>query len=269
MKLRFAISALALAIITALAALVWSGLVALSTPVDLHAVAYVGSEACVDCHRDRHASWQRTWHRTMTQQATGQSVVGAFDGQRLLAFGGVVEPIRDGADYAFRYLDPTTGAELTTLKVARTVGSHRYQQYLMRDEGSETYYRLHYLWHIGEQRWVHMNAAFLGDDSQAFDAQVTSWNTTCVFCHNTGAQPKVNNLEAVRTRARAGERFDVRAELRFDTTVAELGISCDTCHGPAGEHVARMARVDHRWLAQAFSGRDRSIVNPERLTGAR
>lgn len=204
----------------------------------------------------------------MTQDANAQSVVGRFDGQRLDAFGGVVEPIRtQNGGYAFRYRDPTSGAELTTLEVARTVGSHRYQQYLMRDASSETYYRLHYLWHIGEQRWVHMNAAFLGDDDQAFDAQITSWNTQCIQCHNTGAEPRVSNLDAVRERARAGERFDVRAELRFDTRVAELGISCETCHGPGGEHMARMQRWDRRLLARWVA--DASIVDPQQLAGPR
>lgn len=236
--------------------------------VDLRSLAYVGSENCADCHGDRHASWHRTWHRTMTQEASAQTVAGRFDGQMLSAFGGVVEPIRTtSGGFAFRYRDPANGTELATLDIARTVGSHRYQQYLMRDAGSETYYRLHYLWHIGEQRWVHMNAAFLGDDQQLFDAQVSNWNTQCVQCHNTGAEPRVSNLDAVRQRARAGERFDVRAELRFDTRVAELGISCESCHGPGGEHVARMQRWDRRLLARWVA--DASIVDPQRLPGPR
>ncbi|MFO1496705.1 MAG: cytochrome c3 family protein [Lysobacterales bacterium] len=258
---------LAALLILAASAWWWSARSTLQMAVDASTVAYTGSERCADCHQDRHDSWHRTWHRTMTQEANAQSVVGRFDGQRLQAFGGTVEPIQTAGGYAFRYLDPASGAELTTLTVARTVGSHRYQQYLMRDDSSETYYRLHYLWHIEEQRWVHMNSAFLGRDDQPFDAQVSNWNTQCVQCHNTGAQPRVSNLEAVRARARAGERFDVRAELRFDTQVAELGISCESCHGPGGAHVARMQRWDRRLLARWI--RDVSIVDPQTLPGPR
>lgn len=241
----------------------------LRASVELGTVAYVGSEACTACHDDRHASWQRTFHRTMTQDASASSVRGRFDGQELTAFGGVVRPVTVEGGYAFEYRDASTGAVQATLPVLRTVGSHRYQQYLTRDAGSETYYRLHYLWDIEGQRWVHMNAAFLGSDSQDFDAHVTTWNMNCVFCHNTGPRPQVKNLPALRERARAGEAVDMRGELRFDTTLGELGISCETCHGPAAEHVRRMQGIDLRWLATWDAGVDASIVNPDRLPAAR
>lgn len=231
--------------------------------------AYVGSAPCADCHADRHQSWHRTYHRTMTQEARGEAVLGRFDGERLEAFGGVTRPLRDGEGYVFEYLDPGSGQPIARLPVQRTVGSHRYQQYLTRDPGSETWYRLHWLWHVEEGRWVHMNAAFLGDDSQHFDAEVTTWNTNCVFCHNTGPEPRVQNLEALRARAQQGEVFEARAELRFDTRVAELGIGCEACHGPGAEHVGRMRRASLRWTARLFAGSDRSIVDPRRLPPAR
>jgi predicted CXXCH cytochrome family protein len=264
-----AIVGAALVVIAALVAIAWQTHAILNTPVAFAAVDYAGSAVCADCHDDRHASWRRTFHRTMTQAATADSVRGRFDGEVLEAFGGRTRPVQRDGGYAFEYLDPDTGLPLTTLPIARTVGSHRYQQYLTRDPDSETYYRLHWLWHVGEQRWVHMNAAFLGDDAQHFDAQVTTWNNNCVFCHNTGPQPKVSNIDELRQRALAGEAVDVRSQLRYDTEVAELGIGCEACHGPGGEHLARMQRFDRRWMARLFAGSDRSIVNPARLSGAR
>lgn len=238
------------------------------TPPPAIEIAYSGAAACFDCHEDRHASWSKTYHRTMTQTATPQTVVGAFDGQALTAFGGLVRPNSTDGKYRFDYFDPSTQQQIAQLNVVRTVGSHRYQQYLMQDDGSETYYRLHYLWHIGEQRWVHMNAAFLGSDAQPFDAQVTTWNTNCVFCHNTGPQPKVTNLAEVRKRAQSGERIDVRAELRFDTSLADLGIACESCHGPGALHVKRMQQLPERLLAK-LGVQDLSIVNPDKLTAQR
>jgi len=251
------------------AVIVWSAVRTLGEPVNHAEIAYTGSAVCADCHVARHESWHRTYHRTMTQDANKQSVVGKFDGRSLDAFGGLVRPVETETGVAFQYFDAATGAEQAVLPVMRTVGSHRYQQYLTRDANSETYYRLHYLWHMEDQRWVHMNAVFLGDDAQGFDAQVTTWNSNCVFCHNTGPQPKVNNLNALRERARAGESVNVREELRFDTQVAELGIGCEACHGPGATHVQRMARVDRRLVAKLVEGRDSSIVNPQRLSGAR
>ena len=238
------------------------------TPPPAIEIAYTGAAACVDCHKDRHASWSKTYHRTMTQTANAKSVVGAFDGQTLTAFGGVVQPNSTDGKYRFDYFDPNTQQPIAQLNVVRTVGSHRYQQYLMQDENSETYYRLHYLWHIGEQRWVHMNAVFLGSDAQPFDAQVTTWNTNCVFCHNTGPEPKVSNLAEVRQRAQSGEQIDVRAELRFDTSLADLGIACESCHGPGSLHVKRMQPLPERLLAK-MGVQDFSIVNPDKLSAER
>jgi len=238
------------------------------TPPPALEIAFTGAQACFDCHEDRHASWSKTFHRTMTQTANASTVVGAFDGQALTAFGGLVRPNSADGKYRFDYFDPITQQPIAQLNVVRTVGSHRYQQYLMQDDSSETYYRLHYLWHIGEQRWVHMNAAFLGSDAQPFDAQVTTWNTNCVFCHNTGPQPNVSNLAEVRTRAQSGERIDVGSELRFDTHLADLGIACESCHGPGALHVKRMQGLPERLLAKV-GVQDFSIVNPDKLTAQR
>ena len=61
---------------------------------------YVGSNACLDCHADRHASWARTFHRTMTQEPTGAAVRGAFDGRRIAWEGGSARPwSQDGILY--------------------------------------------------------------------------------------------------------------------------------------------------------------------------
>ena len=35
---------------------------------------YLPSERCVECHADRHASWARTFHRSMTREAGPETV---------------------------------------------------------------------------------------------------------------------------------------------------------------------------------------------------
>jgi hypothetical protein len=253
---------------------IWRASKLLAAKPDLHAVAYVGADTCKTCHEDRHASWARTFHRSMTQKASAETVQGNFDGQRLSQFGQSVQPTVEAGTYGFNYLDDS-GQSVGRAEVRRVVGSHRYQQYLTKHTGSETeaatetYYRLHYLWHAGEQRWVHMNAAFLGRDNQPFDAQVTNWNGTCVSCHNTGAEPRIQNLEALRTRAAAGEKIDFKTQARFDTSVAELGISCEACHAPGAEHTQRMQNWAARSASKILGSVDQSVVNPKHLLAAR
>src|SRR5690606_19805550 len=159
---------------------------ALNRPFDNAATAFTGSDACEGCHADRHGSWYGTFHRTMTQEASPASVQGRFDGQSLDYWGLRVRPVEEDGRYFFEYANPETGQTLARMEIERTVGSHRYQQYLTRLPEDGTYVRLHYLWHNADQRWVHMNAAFLGPDEQGFDDQVAIWNQNCIFCHNTG-----------------------------------------------------------------------------------
>ena len=257
-----------LAILVVPLTFVWMERSQLNAPFDPHDAEFVGSEGCVSCHVDRHESWYATYHRTMTQEASDLSVQGRFDGQALDYWGLRVRPVQEDDRYFFEYYN-LDDELLTRMPIERTVGSHRYQQYLTRLPEDGTYVRLHYLWHNGDQRWVHMNAAFLGPDEQAFDDQVAIWNQNCIFCHNTGPQPGMTNYDELRLRAAAGEPVNIATDSRFQSTVAELGISCETCHGPGSVHAERAERTWTTIAMRLNGGRDASIVNPLRLDAER
>lgn len=238
---------------------------ALNVPFDVAQAHFVGSQACVDCHADRHESWYYTFHRTMTQEATPDSVQGRFDGQPLDYWGLRMRPVSEDGRYYFEYSEIDTGEVVDRREIVRTVGSHRYQQYMTYVPETGNYVRLHYLWHNGDQRWVHMNAAFLGPDEQDYSAQVSVWNQNCIFCHNTGPEPRMTNYDDLVRRAGAGEAVDIRTESLFESRVAELGISCETCHGPGSLHVERAGSFLTRTAMRLNGGRDAAIVNPEGL----
>src|SRR6187455_90797 len=101
----------------------------LATPRDLHGGAHAGSAACRRCHTEQYASWRRTFHRTMTTEAAPASVRGDFSGQTLRHEGVEARMDRD-ADGGFRMTFTADGASPRVAKVARAVGSRRYQQYL-------------------------------------------------------------------------------------------------------------------------------------------
>jgi len=66
-------------------------------PLISRAGNYVGSSACRTCHPDQHASWARTYHRTMTQRPSPASVLGRFDGEAREFYGRSATPFeRDG-----------------------------------------------------------------------------------------------------------------------------------------------------------------------------
>lgn len=232
----------------------------LARPRSLHETAYVGSGECTRCHPDHAASFRRTYHRTMTQLASEQSVLGAFDAGAGLSYGGIrAHMTRDEAG-SF-WMTFSAGAQRWRARVERTVGSHHYQQYLARE--GDVFFRLPIAWDVADRRFIHMNGAFLTPDPlrpadsafiarDDYDRHVTRWNDNCVFCHNVGPNPGLS--------PETGE---------FTTQVAELGVACEACHGPAAEHVEHNRNPLRRYVLAVGDVADPSIRNPARMSPAR
>lgn len=240
----------------------------LSTPFVHREASWTGSTTCESCHPDQHATWHRTFHRRMTQHATPATVLGAFNGRPVTYWGVTIRPVREGDTYYFDRLDGG-GRVVERQQVALTVGSRRYQQYVVagpsRQRG-ENRYRVPLLWHVKDARWIHLNGAFLDSDRrQRFDSHVGLWNQNCIFCHNTGPEPGMVNFEELAERGRRGEPVDAVAQGRYVSRVAELGISCESCHAPGGEHAARNRSPLRRYLLHLTGAADPTIVNPTRL----
>jgi predicted CXXCH cytochrome family protein len=236
---------------------------------DLHGAGYAGSIACRRCHEDHYRSWHRTFHRTMTQDASAANaaaVLGDFSGA-VYRYAGVEARMDRDAHGAFRMTftsldDPKQPP--TTALISRAVGSRRYQQYLTAVGDRE--YRLPMAFHIEEKRWFPMNGAFLFADEGikpgasevpafgggAYDRHVTRWNDNCVFCHNVAPNPGLD-----------------RATGAFRTTVAEMGIACESCHGPGGEHARANRDPVRRYALHLGGAADPTIVNPSRLSPGR
>ena len=238
-------------------------------PEDQTASRPVSAVGCAKCHESHYTSWQRTFHRTMTREATPENVKADFD-DAVHDYQGVTSKMsRVGDQFFMDMIDPEWIAQMANegvpldkagpaprrmTSVDRLVGSHWFQQMLHRDEQGR-YVRLPLLYHIVEKRWMHINGAFLAPDTTAFHTNAAVWNETCVFCHNTRA---IKNPQP-----RPGETPGYRTE------VGELGISCEACHG-AGERHVRAHQNPARRLAQHYSGEaDPTIVNPARLAGER
>jgi predicted CXXCH cytochrome family protein len=215
------------------------------------------SDDCFKCHADHDASWRRTYHRTMTREASVDTVKGDFNDSALTFQGVTSRMTREGGDYFMETLDPSAAADkprLRRFKVDRLVGSHWFQECLFEDD-SGRYWRLPLSYHIVEGRWVHTNGAFLAPDTDDFWSKSTVWNESCVFCHNTKVS-KQPVAQPWRGRRATG----------YDTSVVELGIACEACHGPGGEHIRANQNFVRRLALQTKEGGDPTIVNPKRLS---
>jgi len=223
---------------------------------------YVGSAQCRECHADEYGSWHRSYHRTMTQPATTEAVIGRFDGSVVNCGGLPYRVFQEDGRFWAEMPDPDVlmyvvqgGRKLAFDKIPRvkrpvvmTTGSHHYQTYWVTSPRYPGLLQTLPLVFLKEgQRWIPRDAAFMRgpDDTERI---VTQWNHHCIRCHSTGGNPGL----------------DEKGQLR--SAVGELGIACEACHGPGKTHVEarRLAAQDSK-APSAPSAADSTIVNPARL----
>jgi hypothetical protein len=206
---------------------------------------YLQSKDCLACHTDHFASWERTYHSRMTQEAKTGSVQGDFESTNTFEYLGVKARMekREGKfSMTFNYPDGTA----QTFSVDRTVGSRRVEQYLTKQTGQYT--RLPIAYDLINRRWMSLNGSFFYPDGENFFQHQAQWDGNCVFCHNVKAQPHLNTTTK-----------------QYDTDVSELGIACGACHGAAAHHAEAATSPLRRTLWRLFKTEDKQIVNPKKL----
>ena len=113
------------------------------------------------------------------------------------------------------------------------------------------YLQFPWIYQIGERRWIPAADSFLKPPLQGVP-ETPIWNQTCIDCHTVGGQPR---LDLVR-----------RTVL---SRVGELGIACESCHGPAGEHIRANQAPQRRYYYHLTGRPDPTIVQPQRLSPRR
>ncbi|MEM6993850.1 MAG: multiheme c-type cytochrome, partial [Myxococcota bacterium] len=95
---------------------------------------------------------------------------------------------------------------------------------------------------IGEARWVGETDLFLSTAQGRRNTRVGEWTKGCFKCHATGPEPRTHLSPP-------------------DTRAVELGIACESCHGPARAH------VDARRAGEVPT--EPLVVNPTKLSPER
>jgi len=223
-------------------------------PIEVVSDGYVSSDSCRACHPAQYDSWHRSYHRTMTQLASDESVRAPFDGESLWADEGEYRFYREGEQYRVEmpspdWRGPAEERPRVSRRIVMLTGSHHYQVFWHPGTAPRAVWALPFVWVIEEQRWIPRGAAFLGPEEKTKHI-LGVWNNSCIKCHSTHGRPG-----AVEGGG-------------FETEVAEIGISCEACHGPAQEHVARHRAPLTRWRQRASDEADPSIINPAKLDHA-
>lgn len=228
---------------------------------------YVSSARCAGCHPGEHASWFKSYHRSMTQLALPGNVLGQFDGQTIRSKGVSYRVFREGDAFWAEMPNPDEmeaivqrgkkgrleDIPLVKRRVLMTTGSHHYQTYWVESSlpfRPRLMQTLPLVFLKEDQRWIPREAAFMDppDDRLRY---VTQWNHHCITCHSTGAVPGLN-----------------RETGQLDSRVGELGISCEACHGPAEKHV-RFQESQAALASDEKAANDESIVDLRKLSHQR
>jgi hypothetical protein len=199
---------------------------------------YVGSAACVGCHRDEHKGYLRTGMARSTAE---------------------VDPAREPADVAFD--DAASGRRY---RVERRGGQLWHRELLADNGKSEVVFaEFPVKYAVGSGRF---GKTYLAEaDGFLFESPISYFATRSAWGLSPGYENNNIGFERPTTAACLNchvGRFETEPQSLQRHRIIEPAIGCERCHGPGSLHVAARERRDS---LDAAAG-DLTIVNPRRLS---
>jgi len=201
---------------------------------------YVGDTACTACHQEKVDAFLRTAHHRTSQPADGNSIAGKFnDGDNILKTSNPELFFKMEANDRGFFQTAVTGISPdTTSRTERfdlVIGSGGKGQTYLYWKGDQLFQLPVTYWtELGQ--WV--NSPGYRDGVADFSRRVPP---RCLDCHASYFESLAPPLN------------------RYRNTGFTLGISCEKCHGPGSEHIARQT-------SKAPSSSAHLIVNPAKLS---
>ena len=213
-------------------------------PLEVREGGFVSSKSCRGCHPREYDTWHASFHRTMTQVVTPETVISDWDGTQLEWGGRTWRYSREQDRY---YIDEIDGEKRTRHRAVVSTGANHQQLYWFSTGKGRELTLSPFSWLVAEQRWIPYEHSFLGPPAPVLPV----WSQ-CIKCHSTAYRPGQDPETGV-----------------LDTKVAELGIACEACHGPGEEHVRLNRDPLRRYALYLGEGGDPSIVHPARVSARR
>ncbi len=196
----------------------------------------------------------------MTQVAAPASVRASFEGVTVAdVHGAPMQLTRRDGRYMAAFDDPDWDGQGTAPRIEREVvmvtGSHHQQIYWYATGRDRLLGQLPGAYLLAEQRWIPRRMAVLHPPGDPVFSETGHWNGVCIDCHSTHGKAQTSAaLGTVATES-----------LRAASTAVELGIACESCHGPAEAHVEANRNPLRRYGLRRTGAGDPSIVLPTRL----
>ncbi|MBI4878091.1 MAG: tetratricopeptide repeat protein [Planctomycetes bacterium] len=181
---------------------------------------HAGSESCRECHEEAHDLWRASHHALAERPFRLDVDAAAFRGKGAIRHGSLESSValEDGEP---RILTAGLDGALRPFPVSRVIGEFPLRQFLVPAErGRFQVAALSY--DPAKDEWFDV---FGEEDRRPHEwgfwlNRGMNWNSMCADCHNT-------NLR---------KNYDAAADA-YRSEFTELGVGCEACHGPSGEHV--------------------------------
>jgi len=186
--------------------------------------SYVGRSSCTECHKEQSKLWTGSHHDLAMQHASDNSILGNFS-NATFSYAGITSKFYKNDE---RFMVRTDGPDgkLHDYEIKYTFGITPLQQYLIELDGGRLQ-ALSIAWDTreksaGGQRWFHLypNKKITHTDELHWTRPSFNWNGMCAECHSTNLQ----------------KNYDSPTDT-FKTSWSEIDVSCESCHGPASNHV--------------------------------
>jgi tetratricopeptide (TPR) repeat protein len=184
---------------------------------------FTGRASCIECHKKEDDLWKGSHHDLAMDTATSETVLGNFDDFEYRHNGKIHRMFRRDGKFFINTNGPD--GKFDDFQVAYTFGYTPLQQYLVPFEGGKLQC-LPIAWDTEKKRWFHLgDTVYAGQDINPgnwlyWTNQAQNWNGMCADCHTTDLRKNYDPVSG-----------------KFNTTWAEIDVSCEACHGPASAHI--------------------------------
>ncbi len=181
--------------------------------------AYAGPESCRDCHRADYDLWAQSHHALAERflQATNDQL--AFVPSRSIKHGDETTTFQT-TNGQFQIVTLGSDSNRQPFRVERVLGHDPLIQFLTAFPGGR--YQVHEAsYDPKSNQWFYV----YGDDLRFpgefghWTGRGMNWNSFCAECHNT----------------RLHKNYDAATD-SYHTTMAEMAVGCEACHGPLKAH---------------------------------
>ncbi|MGK0498523.1 MAG: putative CXXCH cytochrome family protein [Oceanicoccus sp.] len=181
---------------------------------------FVGAQACQSCHQQEYNDWKGSHHDMSMKHANNQTVLADFNDQRL----GKNRFYKKEDQYWVNIKGPD--GKFNDYQIKYTFGFEPLQQYMVEFNDGRVQL-IPFAWDSrpksqGGNRWFNLYPDMTETHQDFFWTNTgQNWNYMCADCHSTNVS----------------KNYDLQSN-SYDTSFSEINVACESCHGPAGKHIA-------------------------------